>query len=85
MENISWLPEVMDGVVAGKQVGGTIKRQQRGSRGNPLSLECMNAQILVMVLFYRFARSYYCRKLSREFMGWLYTTPYNYVILSKII
>lgn len=77
MEHISWWPEVMNGKV---QVGGKGGGSQRAtgdpcSDGNILNLQCVDAKILVMVLFLTFARSYYWEKLGREYMGSLCVTP----------
>lgn len=51
MENISWLPEDMDGGMAGRKVCGKSRKRYPCSDGNTLNLECIHAKILVMVLF----------------------------------
>lgn len=69
MKNISWLPEDMDGGMAGRKVCGKSRKRYPCSDGNTLNLECIHAKILVMVLFLQICKIRLLRETEERVRG----------------
>lgn len=54
-----------------------IKVYMRDSDGNVLYLECINVNILIVKLYYNFARQYHWEKQGEEYLESHCTFSYN--------
>lgn len=85
--NVSWLPEVTDGAVAERRVGGAT---WKGSKRGPLVTETLWLSTVLMPKL-RLWNRYIVRKIllvggdCREYMRSLCIPPYNYLMISNYL
>ena len=79
MENRLAAASSYGGEKAGREVGVAIKGNMRDScgDGNVPGIDCINVNILAMILYYSFVRYYHWGELSKGYRGSLCIISYN--------